>query len=138
MGAIHRRIGGGAAQDDFLQYLPLHPLLHDQLVNVDFELGLALHVLRLVKVRPYQVAMKNLMTMLNEEILKSKGMYAKILTFGGLDDSGETPLKGRDSNALPVLVFALTSKEKRRLEAESEKDKNWQCWDCPAHAGRVL
>ena len=50
MGAIHRRIGGGAAQDDFLQYLPLHPLLHDQLVNVDFELGLALHVLRLAAV----------------------------------------------------------------------------------------
>ena len=97
------------------------------------------------KCDPYQVAMKNLMTMLNEEILKSKGMYAKIPTFGGLDDSGETPLKGRDSNALPVLVFALTSKEKRRLEAESvlhkpesEKDTNWQCWDCPAHAGRVL
>jgi ABC-type multidrug transport system ATPase subunit len=97
------------------------------------------------KCDPYQIAMGKLLDKLNEDILKSKGMFAKILSFGGINDEGETAEKNVESFALPVLVFALTNKERRRLEAEqvlhkpeAEKKKNWNCWDCPAHAGRVL
>ena len=89
--------------------------------------------------------MKKLMDMLNEDVLQPKGIFAKILSFGGINDEGLTPEKSVNSFALPVLVFAFTNKEKRRLEAEQvlhkpeqEKEKNWNCWDCPAHRGRIV
>ena len=93
----------------------------------------------------YQISMRNLLRTFNEEVLERKGMFAKILTFGGVNDEGESPPGMQDKVALPVLVFALTQKEKRRLQAErvlhkpeAKKGENWLCWDCPAHQGRVV
>ena len=93
----------------------------------------------------YQISMRNLLRTFNEEVLERNGMYAKILTFGGVNDEGESPPETQDRVALPVLVFALTQKEKRRLQAErvlhkpeAKKGENWACWDCPAHQGRVI
>merc|ERR1711871_350767 len=93
----------------------------------------------------YQISMRNLLRTFNEEVLERKGLYAKIPTFGGVNDEGESPPETQNKVALPVLVFALTQKEKRRLQAErvlhkpeAKKGENWACWDCPAHQGRVI
>ena len=93
----------------------------------------------------YQISLRNLLRTFNEEVLERNGMFAKVLTFGGVNDDGESPPEMRTKVALPVLVFALTQKEKRRLQAErvlhkpeAKKGENWECWDFPSHQGLVI
>merc|ERR1711871_487771 len=93
----------------------------------------------------YQIALKKLLSTFNDEVFEPKGIFAKILTFGGVNDDGLSPSNAEGKVALPVLVFALTRKEKRRLlaekvlhKAEAKKNENWECWDCAAHQGRVI
>ena len=96
---------------------------------------------------PFQLAFKKWLRKFNAEVLEPKGIYLKAFSFGRRAAGGQPTNK--DSNNLPVLVFALTKKEIARLKSEAvlqmpmktdtEIDKQYACWGCMClHSARAV